>query len=102
MSNLSKAVAQNANRVETSQRMRAERSQRRESGYVGNRSSNAIYPYQVSAMGAGNLVTSTSVPAAQYPAQAIAERAMGLGTANGLGQGGTAASAAGAAGGSPA
>ena len=53
-------------------------------------------------MSAGNLVTSTSDEASETPTQEAHEDSMGLGTANGMGEGGTAASAAGAAGGSPA
>jgi hypothetical protein len=106
VSNLSRAVAQNAGRVQSSQRIHTARADRRQSGYVGNRTlgnnQRQAYPYVVGTMGAGNLVSGTAVAAAQWPAKAVAERAMGLNVANGLGQGGTAASAAGAAGGSPA
>jgi hypothetical protein len=106
VSNLSRDAFQNSSRVQASQRVHNARAQRRQSGYVGNRTlgqnQRQLYPYQVGAMAAGNIVSSTAVPTAQWPAQAIAERAMGLNVANGLGQGGTAASAAGAAGGNPA
>lgn len=106
VSSLSRAVSQNSNRVQASQRIHAARAERRQSGYVGNRTlgnnQRQAYPYVVGTMAAGNLVSGTAVQAAQWPAKAIAERAMGLNVANGTGQGGTAASAAGAAGGSPA
>ena len=106
MSNLSRAVSDNSNRVQSSQRIRSARAERRQSGYVGNRTlgnnQRQAYPYVVGTMAAGNLVSGTAVAAAQWPANAVAQRAMGLNVANGTGQGGTAASGAGAAGGSPA
>lgn len=100
VSNLSTSAFNNAYNVQTIQRMKQSR---REGTYTAVANPKTFtYPAYISTLGAGNLVSRTSVAAAQWPAKAIAERSMGLGTSSGMGQGGTAASAAGAAGGSPA
>jgi len=101
MSNLSRKQFQKAHDIEAMQRHRAMR-QGLQGAYAGIGNAYTMYPLMTSAMSAGNLVTSTSNEASETPTQEAHEDSMGLGTANGMGEGGTAASAAGAAGGSPA
>lgn len=101
MSNLSRKQFEKANDIEAMQRHRSMR-EGLAGTYVGIGNAYTMYPAYTSALSAGNLVTSTSDASTQYPAQATTEDSMGLSTANGLGEGGAASSAAGAAGGSPA
>jgi len=101
VSNLSRKQFEKANDIEAMQRHRSMR-EGLAGTYVGIGNAYTMYPAYTSALSAGNLVTSTSDASTQYPAQATTEDSMGLSTANGLGEGGAASSAAGAAGGSPA
>ena len=101
MSNLSRKQFEKAHDIEAMKRHRAMR-QGLAGAYAGIGNAWTMYPAYTGAMSAGNLVTSTSEEAGETPAQEEHEDSMGLGTSNGLGEGGTAASAAGAAGGSPA
>lgn len=101
MSNLSREQFNKSHDIETSQR-RAQMRRGLGSGFVGVGQNWQAYPAYTSTLQAGSLVSSTASDVDSYPAQAVGDDAMGLGTANGLGEGGTAASGAGAAGGSPA
>ena len=94
----------NVERIEDIQRRRFHR--RHESGFVGNGYNFFNYPYMIGAVGAGTL-TQTQSEQYENPVQEQGETPQQEAgeTANagtGMGEGGTAASATGAAGGSPA
>lgn len=110
MSNLSGAQFSDVESAEEKQRRRFKR--KHESGYVGNGYGYFNYPYMIGAVGAGSLTqTQTDAQyheAGETPMQETAEHDAGtdagetVAGTTGMGDGGTAASASGAAGGSPA
>ena len=101
--NLNGAQFGNAADVEEQQRRRFKRKQ--ESGYVGNGYNFINYPYMVGALGAGTITQTQPNEEDEHSHDAGSEAGEpnpGATTATGMGDGGTAASATGAAGGSPA
>ena len=101
--NLNSAQFGNAVDIEEQQRRRFKRKQ--ESGYVGNGYNFTNYPYMVGALGAGTITQSQPNEEDEHSQDAGSEAGEpnpGATTATGMGDGGTAASATGAAGGSPA
>jgi hypothetical protein len=100
MSNLSHQFDGMAEAYEEQQRRRFAR--RHESGFVGNGYWYANYPGMVGAIGAGT-ITQTQSEQYENPTQELAENlGQTASDTSGMGEGGTAASATGAAGGSPA
>ncbi|CAB4167032.1 hypothetical protein UFOVP964_131 [uncultured Caudovirales phage] len=101
MSNLSHQFDGMAAAYEDSQRRRYAR-KKGVSGFIGNGYWNSNYPLMTGALTMGGLIQTQSE---QYetPAQELGEHTgQTAGDASGMGEGGTAASATGAAGGSPA
>ena len=101
--NLNNAQFGNAADIEEQQRRRFKRKQ--ESGYVGNGYNFINYPYMVGALGAGTITQTQPNEEDEHSQDAGSEAGEpnpGATTATGMGDGGTAASATGAAGGSPA
>ena len=107
MSNLSHQFDGVMQAYEDAQRRRYRR--KMESGFVGNGYWGSLYPGLVGTIGAGN-ITQTQSEQYENPVQELGEN-MGqgseaaegtAGTSTGMGEGGTAASATGAAGGAPA
>lgn len=101
MSNLSRQFDGMAEAYEDMQRRRYAR-KKGVSGFIGNGYWFGTYPYMMGAYGAGT-ITQTQSEQHENPVQELGEN-MGqtAGDATGMGEGGTAASASGAAGGSPA
>ena len=102
-SNLNGAQFGDAVDVEEQQRRRFRRKQ--ESGYVGNGYSFLNYPYMTGALGAGTITQTQPNEEDEHSHDAgseAGEPTPGATVATGMGDGGTAASASGAAGGSPA
>ena len=101
--NLNGAQFGNAADIEEQQRRRFKRKQ--ESGYVGNGYNFINYPDMVGALGAGTITQTQPNEEDEHSHDAGSEAGEpnpGATTATGMGDGGTAASATGAAGGSPA
>lgn len=101
MSNLSHQFDGMAEAYEEAQRRRYARKQG-VSGFIGNGYWYGLYPNMVGAIGAGTL-TQTQSEQYENPVQELGENTGSTANAGtGMGEGGTAASATGAAGGSPA
>lgn len=101
MSNLSHQFDGAAAAYEDAQRRRYAR-KKGVSGFIGNGYWLSNYPYMVGTMGSGTLTQTTSDDY-RNPVQELGENTGDTAnTGSGMGEGGTAASATGAAGGSPA